>query len=172
MSYNKSIVRLNKAHFKKIIGDSTIAEYFQIVPAIGSLQFNISFPGNDDDNDGTYIFTVMYKTKYVAQYDFVNLPVELNDVINSYLADYIILECMIDLRHDFPFSKSVWNLMKVEHSYSKRIPICLFDYYGYIVHLHNEMYNEKKNWSPIIGIKSDILKFISRVNHFEVFNEY
>ena len=156
MSYNKSIITLNKRHILRLIGDSTIADYFQILPAIGSLQFNIDFPGDDDN--GMYIFTVEYKTKYIPQYDFVNLPVELNDVINSYLEDYIMLECMVDLRHDFPFSKSVWNLTKVECSYHGRIPICLFDYYQYIIDCHNEMYSKNGNWSPALGIKSDIYK--------------
>jgi hypothetical protein len=167
MRYNRSIVELNREHLKKMIGEISIAEYFQIIPATGSLQFNIDFT-----KDGRYKFSITYKTKYFPKYDFVNLPVELNDIIHSYLEDYIVLEFMVDLRYDFPFSRPVWSLMKVDDSYNNRVPICLFEYYKHIVKLHNKMYIIKNNWSPSMGIKSDILKFICRINHFEVFADY
>jgi len=168
MQYNKSIVQSNKNHFKKIIGNMSIAEYYQIIPAIGSLQFNIEFT-----NEGVYKFTVVYKTKYVPKYDFMQLPVVLNDIINSYLDDYIILEFVVDLRYNFPFSNPVWSLTRVDDSYNSRVPIRLVDYYNDIVELHNNMYIlHDKNWSSCMGIKSDILKFICRIHHFEVFAEY
>ena len=160
---------MNKHHFQKIIGNLSIAEYFQIIPLNGSLQFNIDF---SLDHDGTYKFTVLYKTKYIPKYDFIKLPLELNHIINSYLNDFdfIFLECLVDLRYDFPFSKPIWHLINVQHSFH-HIPISIFDYYKHIVHFHNNMYNENSNWSPVLNIKSDILKFICRINHFEVFHD-
>jgi len=167
MQFNRSLFENNKKHFKMILCEMSIAEYYQIIPTIGSLQFNIDFT-----DDGRYKFTVIYKTKYIPKYNIIKLPVEMNDIINSYLDDYIILNFIVDLTCDFPFSKPIWNLMSVDHSYYGRLSICLFEYYKYIVDLHNDMYNEKNNWSPIMNIKSDILKIICRINHFEIFADY
>ena len=71
----------------------------------------------------------------------------------------------------FPFYRPIWNLIKVEESYNKRTPISLFKYYKNITKLHNNMY-KNKNWSPALGIKGDLVKFISRIDHFEVYDHY
>jgi hypothetical protein len=165
LSYNTTIVERNKSHFTRILENKSIAEYFQIRPTIGSLEFVIT-----DFVCGTYHFTVKYKTKYVPKIDFKTLPVELNHIIHSFLDDFIILNFEIDLRHNFPFSKPIWNLIDVHHSYDTRIHIPLFDYYNHIVDLHNTKYDT--SLSSSFGMKSDILIFIRRINHFEVFYDY
>jgi len=86
------------------------------------------------------------------------------------LEDFIILECTVDLRYGFPFSKPVWILNSVDHSFNRRVHISLVDYYKDIVERHNAGYN--RDWSPAMGIKDDILIFICRIHHFEVFDDY
>ena len=144
--------------------NKSIAEYFILENK--NLEFSITKPIN-----GRYSFTINYKKKYIPKHDFMTLPEELNDIINSYLDDFIIIEIVVDLRHNYPFSKPNWNLVNVKDSYDNRLPLKLFNYYKYIVNKHNKMYT-KKNWSPIIDIKNDILIFITRINHFEIFDEY
>lgn len=165
MDFNKRIVNLNKRHLMNIMNNTSIADYYQIVLSNGSLQFEIN-----DFKHGEYKFITTYKKNYKPRFYFVDIPDELNHIVFSYLEDFIILECSVDLRYGFPFSKPVWSLNSVYDSFNKRLHISLVDYYTDIVERHNAVYNN--DWSPAMGIKSDILIFICRIHHFEVFEDY
>ena len=167
MPFYSGIVERSRQKFLNHVSNNTsIAEYFEIKPKNGSLEFTVTNFVN-----GRYKFTVKYKRNYLAKHDFVNLPTELNDIINSYLDDFIIIELIVDLRHNYPFSKTILNVIKVEDSYSTRLPIKLYDYYNKIAKNHNKM-NNQNNWSPALDLKLDMLLFISRIHHFEVFDDY
>jgi len=167
MPFYSGIVSRSRERFLNHISDNTsIAEYFEIKPKNGTLEFTVT-----NFINGRYKFIVKYKRKYVAKHDFVNLPRELNDIINSYLDDFIIIELIVDLRHGYPFSKTIWNIIKVEDSYATRLPIKLYDYYKKITKIHNKM-NNQNNWSPALDLKLDMLLFICRIHHFEVFDDY
>jgi hypothetical protein len=166
MKFYSEIVERRYRHFIDNMNEETITNYFEIKPKDGSLEFIVS-----NFINGRYMFTVKYKRKYIPKYDLIQLPTEINDIINSYLDDFIIIEIIVDVRHNYPFSKPIWNLIKVKDSYSSRLPIKLLEYYTYITKKHNHMY-KNKNWSPVTDFKSDILVFISRIHHFEIFDEY
>ena len=69
------------------MNENTISNYFEIKPKNGSLEFIVS-----DFKNGRYKFTVKYNSKYIPKYDLIKLPIEMNDIINSYLDDFIIIE--------------------------------------------------------------------------------
>jgi len=166
--YNHSIVRRNKIHLYNLFKNDSIVDYFQIAPLYGSLSFDI-----DLSMDGRYIFRVEYKNKYMPKFYFPNLPDDMNRLIYSYLHDYIVLEFLVDLRFDFPFSRPIWSFENAQHSYHSRLPISIDDYYKYIVANHNNKYAENiYNWSACMGVRSDILLFICRINHFDIFCDY
>ena len=162
-----TIINRLKIGLYDMIGDQSVAEYYDVKPSIGTLKIAIT-----DFVDGIYRLKVKYNTIYKPNHDFRNLPVVINDIINSYLEDYIAIEFVVDLRRGFPFKKPIWHVVKVENSYGTRLPIDLFQYYKHIAKLHNRMHSQYKNWSPATGLKNDLIKFISRINHFEIFNEY
>jgi hypothetical protein len=160
---------LSQRRYRRFINDThenTIAKYFNIKPKNGSLEFIVS-----DYTNGRYKFTVKYKNKYIPKCDFIKLPNEINNKINSYLDDFITIELIVDLRHNYPFSRPIWHVINVEDSYSTRLHIKLLDYYKYINKIHNNMY-KNNNWSPAIDLRTDIILFISRINHFDIFDNY
>ena len=109
----------------------------------------------------------------MPKFYFPNLPLEMNRNIYSYLSDFIVLDFLVDLRFDFPFSRPIWSLKHVEHSFNDdRLPISILDYYEYIVYKHNNRYLYKNNWTASLGIKNDLLLFISTIHHFEIFSDY
>jgi hypothetical protein len=165
--FNHTIVRRNKNHLQNLFINCSIADYYQILPLSGSLSFEI-----DLSMSGQYIFRVKYKNKYMPKFYFPNLPHEMNRIVYSYLCDYIVLDFLVDLRFNFPFSPPIWSLKHVEHSFHHRLPISIVDYYNYILDNHNNRYAINNNWTASLGTKTDILLFICRINHFEIFSDY
>lgn len=166
MNFYEGVIERRYRRFINDIDDNTIANYFNIKPKNGSLEFIVTNFVN-----GRYNFTVKYTRKYIPKCDFIKLPIEINNIINSYLDDFIIIELIVDLRHKYPFSRPIWHVIKVEDSYSTRLYIKLLDYYKYITKIHNNMY-KNRNWSPAIDLRTDIILFISRINNFDIFGDY
>ena len=164
MEYNKNLIERHYRNFQAMLEKKSIAEYFQIKPLSGSLEFTMRKLIH-----GRFMFIV--KSKRISNIDFHCLPVEINNIINSYLDDFILLEFRVDLRNNYPFQPPIWKLVNIQESYGKRLHIDLIKYYKFIVRLHNKMYRNK-NWSPGLQLKGDIAKFICRIHHFEVFDDY
>lgn len=100
-------------------------------------------------------------------YKFNNIPLEINSFIASYYTpNYIHLKIQIKSVEDYPFNPPIWKIMDVKHS----LKINLYEYYKYIVYMHNEIM--KHSWSPAIKIDVDILYFILKINHFEYLFNY
>jgi hypothetical protein len=99
-------------------------------------------------------------------YNLNNLPLDINSLIASYYtSNYIHLKIQIKSVEDYPFNPPIWKIIDVKHS----LKINLYEYYKYIVYMHNEIM--KHSWSPAIKIDVDILYFILKINHFEhIFN--
>ena len=95
-------------------------------------------------------------------YNLNNLPLDINSLIASYYTpNYIHLKIQITSPEDYPFNPPIWKIISVKHS----LKINLYEYYKYIVDSHNKIM--KRNWSPAIKIETDILYFITKINHFE-----
>ena len=104
-------------------------------------------------------FIIIHNNKI---YKFNNIPLEINSLIASYYTpNYIHLKIQITSPEDYPFNPPIWKIMSVKHS----LKINLYEYYKYIVDSHNKIM--KRNWSPAIKIETDILYFITKINHFE-----
>lgn len=99
-------------------------------------------------------------------YNLNNLPLDINSLIASYYTpNYIHIKIQIQSVESYPFNPPIWKIMGVKHS----LKINLYEYYKYIVDIHNEIV--KHSWSPTIKIDVDILYFILKINHFEhIFN--
>lgn len=166
MNFYGGVIERRYRMFIDHMNKQPISKYFDIKPKNGSLEFIVS-----NFINGRYKFTVKYNRKYIPKCDFIKLPIEINNIINSYLDDFIIIEIIVDLRHNYPFSKPIWHVINVEDSYSIRLHIQLLDYYKHITKIHNNMY-KNKNWSPAIDLRTDIILFISRIHHFEIFDDY
>lgn len=95
--------------------------------------------------------------------DFKALPLEISDLVHSYISGYICIKANILYTTEYPFKQPIWKLVDVEHNVSTHIN--LKDYYEYLIKKHNEQY--LIDWSPAINFDTDILDFIQKINHFE-----
>lgn len=149
--------------YRKKIGQS-INNYFGIEnPKNGTLEF--SFKRISKKN---FLFSIKYL--HNPKYDFITLPTEINDIINSYIEEFIIVEYKIHFTDQYPFRPPKWSIKSVSDTYSNRLPITLYNYYKYIAKMHNIM--NRRDWSSCINFYVDIIYFISKINHFDIFNEF
>ena len=104
-------------------------------------------------------FIIIHNNKI---YKFNNIPLEINSLIASYYTpNYIHLKIQLTSVESYPFNSPIWKIINVKHS----LKMNLYEYYKYIVDSHNKIM--KRNWSPAIKIETDILYFITKINHFE-----
>jgi hypothetical protein len=124
------------------------------------------------------IFSVDFVTQNTphSKVDIMNLPIELSDIVNSYLSNYISLQFRIDYPVNYPFDTPVWSLIE-EHDDMTHLPknFALNDYYRDLVERHNGQYNEVSrgfNWSPSMTIRTDMINFIMKILHFDAITDY
>ena len=82
-------------------------------------------------------------------------------IASYYTPNYIHIKIQIQSVEDYPFNPPIWKFTDFKYS----LKMNLYEYYKYIVDSHNEIMN--RSWSPAIKIDTDILYFISKINHFE-----
>jgi len=161
--------------FKNIINDTSIADYLGIVSRKNdSLSFKMDlFP-----EEKYCIFSVDFVTQNTPnlKLDFMGLPTEISDIVNSYSSNFISLKFRIDYLVNYPFDTPVWSLI-YEKDDMTHLPsnFVLNDYYQEIVERHNGQYNEVSrgfNWSPSMTIRTDMINFIMRILHFDVITDY
>ena len=111
--------------------------------------------------------TLDVKILYSKKPDFIrfNLPREINALIHSYRNDTIEIHVKMECPETFPYNSPVWKLTNVKHNFHKD----LFEYYQYIVETTNESNIKQGNWSCIYGFEKEILRFFTRINHFDIF---
>uniref|UniRef100_A0A6C0HRM2 Uncharacterized protein n=1 Tax=viral metagenome TaxID=1070528 RepID=A0A6C0HRM2_9ZZZZ len=100
-----------------------------------------------------------------------NLPIEINKLIYSYCGDFIEIQTKLVCPKLYPYNPPIWNLIKVNNNLYNSGVISLTEYYNTIVQHVNESNGNLKNWSCVYGFEKEILRFFTRINHFETLIE-
>jgi hypothetical protein len=108
--------------------------------------------------------TILYKNKQ-PQLFFQGVPTEVNDIIHSFCGDVIEIRAKLTCPKYFPFQSPIWQIIKVKHNLYNRGIIDLEEYYAYVVECVNR--SNDINWSSAYGFETEILRFFTRINHFE-----
>jgi hypothetical protein len=161
--------------FKNTINDIPIVDYLGIVTRKNE---KLSFKMELFPEEKYSIFSVDFVTQNTPHLkkDFLNLPPELSEIINSYSSNFISLRFRIDYLVNYPFDTPIWSLIE-EKDDMMHLPrnFALNDYYQGIVEKHNGQYNEVSrgyNWSPSMTIRTDMINFIMRILHFDVITDF
>jgi hypothetical protein len=146
-------------NLKNITENSSLEEYFNLNNTENK-KINFKYFINKEMNSIELHIKIFKKDRKII---FNNLPLELSDIISSYMDHYIKIKISIFLPLTYPFSIPIWNLIDVEHNIKSIIN--LKNYYNYLVEKHNNRY--MRDWSAGIQIFKDILEFFQKINHFE-----
>lgn len=158
--------------YQKKMKNANIEDYFGILPQKND---TISFALTKESNH--CVFTVKYVTQNTPNHsmDIVGLPKELCDLIATFASKMIQIKFKITYPETYPFEPPIWSLMEEEDDMD-HLPkaFVLKDHYQDIVDRHNSQYNDGGgfNWTPAIDIRTDILSFIEKINHFELISQY
>jgi len=144
--------RLNK--YKQTV-DLPLREYY-------GLNENINILVNEGTDDLNVI--ILYKNKQ-PKFSFTEFPDEINDMICSFCGDFIEIRLKLTCPKFFPFHSPIWHIIKVNNNLYNRGIIDLEEYYTHIVECVNR--SNIRNWSPTYGFEKEILRFFTRINHFE-----
>ena len=172
MSVQSTLFNRRYGVFRNIIGNTKIEDYFGISCESGNkLTFEIERP-----TDTNYcLLNVQYLAKNEI-FNFSHLPVSICSHILSYACNSIQLQFKILFPSTYPFTPPIWSLVDEKNSMSLSSDYNIKTYFETIAERHNEIYKRKRNddpysnstnWSPAIGIDSDILYFIEKINHFD-----
>lgn len=113
-----------------------------------------------DENNINVI--IQYKKK--PEFIYFNLPPEINKIIHSFRENFIEIHTNLECPPSFPYNSPVWNLVEVRHNLQQN----LTDYYQYIIDMTNDSNIKRNNWSCIYGFEKEILRFFTRINHFDL----
>ena len=158
--------------YQKKINNVKIEDYFGI---ISQKNETISFFMEKESDH--CVFTAQYVTQNTPNnsIDFVGLPKELCDLIDTFACKMIRIKFKITYPELYPFEPPVWSFMEEENDMI-HLPkgFVLEEYYQDIVDRHNSQYNNGGgfNWTPAIDIRTDMLSFIEKINHFEMIAQY
>ena len=138
---------------------SNICNYFDLQDKNLDIQLS--------QKDAHFLLHVKYnkKIKYIQ---FRDLPEEINREINSYLFNYIHMNCKLIFDKNYPFSPPIWSLYSIKYNWDTVYDIDIPEYYKYIIQTHNNG-NNKDYWSPAITLEKDCLDLIVKLNNFEYF---
>ena len=118
-----------------------------------------------NDNDLLLHCSYKYTPKDKNKYMIYELPLHINQKIQSYLYIFIKLTFKINHPDRFPFDPPIWSLEKINHN----IPyLNLKEYYNSIVININNEYNKLEGWTPGIVFEKYVLLMIMRINNFEI----
>ena len=138
-----------------------IKQYFGIIDNRIKINF-IKCDENDDSIDINFYY--FNRPKYIK----FNLPIEINNIINSFCGNYIELKLTLLCPYGFPFIPPIWKLIHVKHNlHSNNI----IDYYLWIIENINNNNLNRNWWSVIYGFEKELLKFYTQINHFENIEE-
>jgi len=170
MSVQSTLFNRRYDVFCKIIGNAKIEDYFGISCESGNkLRFEIERPTNTN----YCLLNVKYFIKNKI-FNFTHLPVSVCSHILSYAHNSIQLQFKILFPSTYPFTPPIWSLVDEKNTMSLSSEYNFRTYFETIAERHNEIYKRKRcsynnetNWTPAIGIDSDILYFIEKINHFD-----
>jgi hypothetical protein len=147
--------------FQNKIANSSINKYF------GINDTNINITVNKKNNEEILYLNIFY-LKHQEKINFKIIPNELNDLIHSYLNEYVTIQTDILFPSDYPFIPPIWSLLKVSSNFDFKD--LLHNISEYAVTCHNNQ--TTRDWSPATDIEKDILDFIRKINTFEYVFEY
>jgi hypothetical protein len=150
--------RVDKKIIKKI-NSYGITEYYNLISSKDN-KLSITLDQIDDIPYNDIVVDIRYN-KY-SDYNILNLPKHLNNVINQYLEQVIILKLKITYPGEIWYAP-VFYLIDVDTNH--KVEIDLIEYYSYLVKNHNLLY--KKQWNPCISIDKNLLDFVRKINHFD-----
>jgi len=160
--------------FTNTIGDKSIVNYLDISPRKNE---NISFAMEMFPEQRYSIFSVDFITQNAttSKHNF-NLPLELCGIIHSYSSNFISLKFRIDYPGNYPFDQPIWSLISEKNDMT-HLPknFVLSEYFQELAERHNGQYSELSrgfNWSPSMTIRTDMINFIMKINHFDVIADY
>ena len=113
------------------------------------------------DNNSRINIRIEFIYKHKSFY-FDNLPPELNNKIEDFLYDKIVLNIIQVLPESYPFMQPLWVLSDIitPPQQHKLIEV----YYCEKIRNHNEKISDK--WTPALRIEKDILIFMTTVMGF------
>lgn len=158
--------------FKKTIGNAKIENYFGISCNEGD-KLSVTFDRHQHTNFG--FLNIQYFTKN-KPFNLSGLPISVCSHILSFASNTIQLKIKIIFPSTYPFTPPIWKLEEEKNTMCLSPEYNLRKYYEDITNRHNEIYLRKTkvddndretNWTPAIGIDSDILYFLEKINHFD-----
>lgn len=147
--------------FQNKITASSINKYFGIIDP------NIKIELNKKNNETNLYLNIFY-LKPQKKTHFKLFPDEINDLIYSYLNEYIDVEFKILYPLDYPFQPPIWSLTKNASNFVFKD--LLNNIVEFAITCHNNQHN--RDWSPATDIEKDILGFIVKINTFEYIFDY
>lgn len=160
--------------FQKILGNTKIENYFGISTA-NENKSKLMVTFERQGNTNLCFLNIRYFTK-LEPFNISGLPLSVCSHILSYASNTIQLKFKIMFPSTYPFTPPIWKLEEEQDTMSLSPEYNLRKYYDDIAIQHNEGYlrktrvdelNRETNWSPAIGIDSDILYFLEKINHFD-----
>jgi hypothetical protein len=159
-------------YFIQAIDNKTLDTHFNLQCKSGNC-VNITL----DKPDSTRC--CLLKIEFLKRPDIINfpgIPTSICSHILSYAHSYIKIQIKIWFPSTYPFRPPVWSLDEITECMNLPVEYNLKTYFEDAVTLHNEIYNRPRkpysndlciNWTPAIGIDSDILYFIERSCDFD-----
>ena len=145
--------------FRMLNEQTPIQEYMNIPKKEGNNSLNIDIVNITNNK-------INLKIKYVHKYDgyyFEELPAEINNMIDKYLYETLIINISIHMPEIYPWRPARWSLTNISTKKSKQR--VLLNYYYDKIKYHNQLNREK--WSIVISMEKDILFFISSIINFK-----
>ena len=138
-------LRRIQRNYDTILSHGDLSTYYQLNT------FKVEFTQVKDDE---FLLVIKYNQPiYVLP---LNLPIELNQCVYSYL--YMTLQFTIRLTFpaDYPYKAPMFSLSEIKNQ--------AFLKYNTIINNHSYMY--KHGWTPLITIEMQLLDLISVLNTF------
>ena len=104
-------------------------------------------------------FNITFKKNIYYNVNFIQLPEELNDIINSFLTETVSIDIYIKISKGYPFTTLQFYIESIT---------CNKDFGYYLQKLYNyrtDNYNDKlkEEWGAIWAIDKNILDFVSTI---------
>lgn len=137
--------RININH-ANIVSHGDLANYYQLE------NMNVNFLKIKDDE---FSLIIKYKKPYLILP--LNIPIELNHLVYSYLFFKIQFNIQVTFPEDYPFKSPIFTLADIKYKH-------LFPMYNKIIMQHT--YTYINDWTPLITVEMQMLDLISVLNTF------
>jgi len=160
--------------FTNLLENKSIVDYLGIISRKNE---KISFGMELHPEKKYCIFSVDFITQNTpTSKPNLDLPMELCDIIHSYSSNFISLKFKIEYPGNYPFDQPIWSFISEKNDMT-HLPknFVLSEYFQGLVERHNGNYSELSrgfNWSPSMSIRTDMINFIMKINHFDVIADY